>query len=307
MQIIVVSDHSAKTRTITLGPLQLASGAVALLLGALVIAGLLFVLTMRHATELRLPFVQDLALAVQQQEAARTETVMRENLNLMASKLGAMQAEVLRLDYLGKRLADLAGIKKQELFESGEGGPLVDTGPLSRDTLQREIEGLASRIDLRADALNVIESHLMARRVESELLPSLTPVQGVHWMGSPFGSRIDPITGLRARHEGIDFAAEKGTPVVASAGGVVVAAEYHHAYGNLIEVDHGNGFTSRYAHLSKRVAVEGQLVRRGDLIGRVGSTGRSTGPHLHFEVRYKGVAQNPRRFIRRDDNLASRS
>jgi murein DD-endopeptidase MepM/ murein hydrolase activator NlpD len=118
------------------------------------------------------------------------------------------------------------------------------------------------------------------------------------WSVSSFGWRIDPFTGQNAMHEGIDFIAGIGAPVFAAAAGVVIAAEHHSQYGKMVEIDHGNDFITRYAHASKLLVKRGELVQRGRKIAEVGSTGRSTGPHLHFEVRYRGVAQNPAKFLR---------
>jgi murein DD-endopeptidase MepM/ murein hydrolase activator NlpD len=127
-------------------------------------------------------------------------------------------------------------------------------------------------------------------------MPTIPPVD-VRWNASSFGWRLDPFTGQNAMHEGIDFLSETGTPIHAAAGGLVVAAEYHHQYGWMLDIDHGNDFTTRYAHTSKLLVKAGDVVRRGQTVAEVGSTGRSTGAHLHFEVRYKGVAQNPNRFL----------
>jgi len=134
-------------------------------------------------------------------------------------------------------------------------------------------------------------------------VPTEQPVAGVR-IGSPFGFRIDPITGDSALHTGLDFPAETGTPIVAAAGGVVIAQEYHAAYGNMVEIDHGNELVTRYAHASRTHVRKGDIVKRGQLIAEVGSTGRSTGPHLHFEVWVSGVPQNPRRFLEAGQNLA---
>jgi murein DD-endopeptidase MepM/ murein hydrolase activator NlpD len=127
-------------------------------------------------------------------------------------------------------------------------------------------------------------------------MPTIPPVEG-SWSASSFGWRIDPITGMQAMHEGMDFIADTGTPIVAAAGGLVTVAESHHQYGLMVEIDHGNDFTTRYAHASRVFVKVGDLVQRGRKVAEVGSTGRTTGPHLHFEVRYKGVAQNPARFL----------
>jgi murein DD-endopeptidase MepM/ murein hydrolase activator NlpD len=127
-------------------------------------------------------------------------------------------------------------------------------------------------------------------------MPTVRPVD-VDWNASSFGWRIDPITGQNAMHEGVDFLVDTGTPIHAAADGLVVVAEFHPQYGNVVDIDHGNDFVTRYAHASKLLVKAGDLVQRGAIVAESGSTGRSTGPHVHFEVRYKGVAQNPNRFL----------
>jgi murein DD-endopeptidase MepM/ murein hydrolase activator NlpD len=123
-------------------------------------------------------------------------------------------------------------------------------------------------------------------------------------VGSRFGFRIDPFTGEKAMHTGLDFPAEVGTPILAAAGGVVIVQEYHAAYGNMVEIDHGNGLITRYAHASATFVKKGDIVKRGQKIASVGSTGRSTGPHLHFEVWVSGVPQDPQRFLAAGEDLA---
>ena len=141
-----------------------------------------------------------------------------------------------------------------------------------------------------------LQTLLMQNQLSRGLLPSSVPIEnGVYT--SNFGWRVDPFTGNSAMHEGVDFMAEPGTAIFASAGGVVVYADTHAQYGNMVEIDHGNDIVTRYAHASKLLVKAGQVVRRGDKVAEVGSTGRSTGNHLHFEVRYKGSAQNPVRFL----------
>jgi len=142
----------------------------------------------------------------------------------------------------------------------------------------------------------MIESQLLEDRIRKSLLPTSLPVEA-QWNASTYGWRLDPFTGERALHEGVDFQAQVGTDIVAAAGGVVVTAAYHPAYGNLVEIDHGNDLVTRYAHASRLLVKTGTVVKRGQKIAEVGSTGRSTGPHLHFEVRANGVAQNPGRFL----------
>ena len=217
----------------------------------------------------------------------------------------------MRLDSLGERISKNSGIsvpKSENNGKNGEGngkngrgGPLINPSlPLSANELQREIDRLATFLEQRSDSLTALESQLMERRIKTTLLPTIVPIRADH-IGSTFGRRLDPIAGVGAMHEGIDFVADPGTRIIASAGGVVLIAEHHPQYGNMIEIDHGNEFSSRYAHLSKLKVKAGQIVKRGREIGASGNTGRSTGPHLHFEVRFKGVAQNPARFLQEQE------
>ena len=231
---------------------------------------------------------------------------MRDNISSMAVKLGEMQAHILRLDAIGDRVSKLSGIPaaKSEAPKPGAGGPLVaPSAPLQPEALQREIERLSLEVELRSEALNALESQLMEKRIKNVLLPTQMPIRDAY-IGSTFGRRVDPIAGVSALHEGIDFVADVGTPVFASAGGVVRVAEFHPQFGYMVEVDHGNDFVSRYAHLSKFDVRAGQLVRRGQVIAASGNSGRSTGPHLHFEVLFKGAAQNPARFLKMDGQYA---
>jgi len=302
VQIIVVSNRLTNARSLTLSTPQLLLGAgLVVILSSMLALGVLY-LSLRHASELRLPYLQQLVLAAQEEEARRAESYMRDNLNAMAVRLGQMQAQLVRLDSLGERLATLAGIKPSEFRFSelpGRGGALPAGYPvknLSMQDFQKELEQISRQMENRSDTLGILESQLFDAAVKRKLMPTMQPVE-TSWSASSFGWRIDPFSGMQAMHEGVDFIAEVGTPIVAAAGGIVIAAEYHHQYGNLVEIDHGNHFTTRYAHASKMMVKAGDVVHRGSKIAEVGATGRTTGPHLHFEVRYKGVAQNPTRFL----------
>ena len=302
MHIILVSNRLTRARTLTLTTAHVLAGAVALAGMVIMLTIALFYVSVRHAAHIRLPMVESLVLSAQQDQMRKTEGFLRENLNAMAVKLGQMQAQLMRLDALGERLSGLAGFKPQE-FRFGEvpgrGGAvstLSQAHDLSLDEFSRQLDALSKQMESRTDYLGILESSLFDARVKRKLMPTTTPVEG-SWNASSFGWRIDPITGQHALHEGIDFIADVGTPVFAAAGGVVVFAEYHTQYGNMVEIDHGNDFITRYAHASKLLVKVGEVVRRGRKIADVGSTGRSTGPHLHFEVRYKGVPKNPARFL----------
>jgi len=266
------------------------------------LAALLHVFALRFAVDLKVPYLQSVLLSSQHEQNEKTESYLRENLNALAVKLGEMQAQLMRLDTLGERLAKVAGFKPQDLMFGelpGRGGapstlPQYD---LSLGELTRQLDGLTRRLDDRGDILGVLESSLTLDSARKKLPPTMLPVQG-GWYSSNYGWRIDPFTGQRAFHDGIDVIAELGTTVYAAAGGVVVYSDWHPQYGNMIEIDHGNDLITRYAHASKRLVKVGDLVLRGAKVAEVGSTGRATGTHLHFEVRQRGAPVNPAQFLR---------
>jgi lysostaphin len=233
-------------------------------------------------------------------EVARNEQFVRDNVSALARRMGEMQAQLMRLDALGERIAKIAGIRPEEFnFRElpGRGGPAPVNGrSMTLDELNTEMERIAKGVANRQDYMDVIQSELTAAQVRRALLPQNTPVmQG--FVGSSYGMRTDPFTGQLAMHAGVDFAAPIGTPVFAAAGGVVISAEMHPVFGNAVTIDHGNDLATLYAHASKLVVKVGDIVKRGQKIAEVGTTGRSTGPHLHFEVHVKGVPQNPSKFL----------
>lgn len=267
----------------------------------ILLSSLFSYLTVRHAAEVRLPFLKDMLRVITLEDSERSKEFVRENLKVMAVKMGEMQARLTRLDTLGERVAAMTGIKPQDItpppaVRDGRGGPLIRAGVPDEARLHQALEDLANQLDTRSDTFSLLESRLFEERVRRNMLPTSLPID-TEWNASAFGWRTDPFTGEMALHEGVDFSAEVGTPIRAAAAGVVVSADRHPEYGNLIEIDHGNDMSTRYAHASKLLVAPGTVVRRGQVIALVGTTGRSTGPHLHFEVRFKGVAQNPNRFL----------
>ncbi len=289
MDIIIVSNRFAKAYSITLGGRHL-------LMAALLAGGLLF--AAGFAVQRSNAGTQPITLVDGQQ---KQQSYMHEGLNAMAVRLGQMQAQLLRLDTLGARLAKLNGMKPQEFnFDQppAQGGPYVPAmqQDISLESLNQQLDRLSALLNDRNDKLVALETLQLQNRLNKKLLPSRTPViAGMH--SSNFGWRIDPFTGQNAMHEGVDFMVPEGTPIQASAGGIVVYSDFHPQYGKMVEIDHGNDIVTRYAHASSLLVKVGEVVRRGQEIARVGSTGRSTGSHLHFEVRYKGIAQNPQRFL----------
>lgn len=302
MQIIVIPNRLAKARSLNVSTRHLvASLFVALALLVAMTVGLYWV-TFRFATDIKVPLVQQLVLSAQQGEAERARQFVQQNLNAMAVKLGEMQAQLTRLDALGERLSARAGLRPQEFRFSelpGLGGAsptLLPPQNLTQVELNERLQALSRDVESRSDMLGVLEAKLFDEAIRKKLRPTLFPVSAPY-NSSGFGMRIDPITGQRAMHEGIDFLAERGTPIHAAADGVVSFAGYHRQYGYMIDVDHGNDLVTRYAHCSKLFVKVGDIVQRGLKLALVGSTGRTTGPHLHFEVRFKGVPQNPMRFL----------
>ena len=276
----------------------------AIFLGAVLCAtALLYFITFRYAGSI--PFLSQQATSHQGGSAPDSNQYLKENLAAMSVKLGQMQAQLLRLDALGERVQGLAGVKPEEFnFKEIPGtGGIEPTNVndrtshvLSMAEFEQALAGMSRDIGYRADYMNVVETTLMNDKIKAKLLPTNQPVR-VNYNSSSFGWRLDPFTGHSAFHEGLDFPAVTGTPIVAAAAGVVIAAEYHPAYGNMLDIDHGNDIITRYAHTSKLLVAVGDIVRRGQHIADIGSTGRSTGPHLHFEVRIKNVAQDPRKFL----------
>jgi len=300
MQVILL-HHRFSARTVTLNHWHLGALALGFLAAVLLAASLLYYVTLRYAHRLDIPLVKDAIAAAALADAERKDRYIKENLAAMAVRLGQMQAQLTRLDALGERVQGLAGVKPEEFnFREPppQGGPESESPdePLSMNEFQRLLDVLARDVEYRADYMNVVESSLMNYKIRTRLLPTVQPVN-VGYRASGFGWRVDPFTGRGTRHEGIDFAAPAGTPIRAAAGGVVITAKRHYQYGNMIDIDHGNDIVTRYAHASRLHVKAGDIVRRGQHIADVGSTGRSTGAHLHFEVLVKGAPQNPHKFL----------
>lgn len=302
MQIILIPDRLAKTKTVNISVFHLVFAAIGGSVILVAMTAALYWVTLRFAVELRVPVLHQFVVAVQKSENDRGREFVQQNLNAMAVKLGEMQAQLTRLDALGERLSSLAGFKPQD-FRFGEspglGGATSTSLPaqnLSLKEFSERVTEVSRTVESRTDMLGVLEAQLFEQAVKKKLMPTMMPVSAP-FNASGFGIRIDPITGQQAMHEGIDFIADVGTPVVAAAGGVVQFAGFHPQYGYMVDIEHGNDLVTRYAHLSKQLVMEGDVVQRGRRIGEVGSTGRSTGPHLHFEVRFKGSPQNPTRFL----------
>lgn len=319
MQLIITDARLARSRCLRLPVWGLLLG-LALLFAAGGATALLLQPSWREAAATaqqgaadaaETPVLQIAAAAPDPLEQERAQ--MRQDMDEMARRLGDMQARLVQLQSLSDRVAELAGVPAPSApftpasvadspallsgFAGGAGGPLVGDAPLERQELQHLMALMDARITAQADFLTVAEDQLFNDFLDRRMIPTTRPLPG-RAVGSGFGTRIDPFTGRKAQHMGLDFQAPVGTPILAAAGGIVITHEYHHAYGHMLEIDHGNNLITRYAHASRLLAQRGDVVRRGDKIAEVGSTGRSTGAHLHFEVLLNGQQQNPQRFLK---------
>jgi len=297
VHFIITDAWAAKTRSVHLSGTRLLLAFSALSLAMMLVAAGLYHLVFLKGARDGWPVVNSLLALTVRGEFEQRDRFMRENIDSMARKLGEMQAKLVQLDALGERVSGLAGVNTADLkVAPGRGGALVSGRPLSLDELQAALSELDQVAGSRVDVLTVVESRLLDQKIRTMMMPTQRPVAIGH-VGSAFGWRIDPLTGRQALHTGLDFEANTGTTIMAASGGVVITQEMHPAYGNMVEVDHGNGIITRYGHASKVFVHRGDLVKRGQKLAEVGTTGRSTGPHLHFEVLVGGIPQDPQKFL----------
>ncbi len=257
-----------------------------------------------------------LPMSEQVSQASRDSGFLRENLGVLATKLGDLQARIIEMDGLGKRVAEAAGVTYTDpeiqtaLDETESAAPVmdyIDADPVSFESpqgLEYHLETLQRQVSAQMDWFSMLDMALTRRTGLEASLPTVAPVS-YPYLSSSFGWRRHPITGRHVMHEGLDFAAPTGTPIHSASGGVVTWAASKRGYGKLVEINHGNGLVTRYAHASKLLVKRGDLVEKGQLIAKVGSTGRSTGPHLHFEVRMAGHPLDPTLFLARPDPTPS--
>lgn len=242
----------------------------------------------------------------------------QKHLDAYAVQMGELQARIMRLDAQSERLAKLAGEKKSAapLTQSNapslnapslnsplskpsaanRGGPLVLSSPYTEMDLQKHIAELTARVEFETEYLSELEATLLQQSMLKGVLPNRSPIRAA-FNSSSYGWRIDPFNGNKAFHEGLDFSANAGAPIFAAAGGIVSAAETMPDYGKIVIVSHGSGLETRYAHTSKILVKVGERVEKGQVVALVGNTGRSTGPHLHYEIRLNGNALDPRKYL----------
>ena len=243
------------------------------------------------------------ALRAQQAEVAQLKSQLQDRVDALSMRLGVMNAHVIRLDALGKRLTQMAHINSHEFDfdddppQGGSESDGVGRGAQVPD-LTSMIDDLGRRIDQRSGQFAALENVILGRQLSLEIKPSGRPVRE-GYISSYFGERMDPFNGEDAFHKGVDFASDAGTDVLAVASGIVTWAGPREGYGNLVELNHGNGYVTRYGHAARTLVTVGDEVERGQAVAVVGSTGRSTGPHVHFEVLKDGRQIDPMAFVGR--------
>jgi murein DD-endopeptidase MepM/ murein hydrolase activator NlpD len=241
-------------------------------------------------------------LRLQRATLDRTRAAVEDQVGALATRVGRMQAQLIRLDALGRQLTEVAKLDRGEFnFDRppAVGGPRSETGagPVV-PALDEMLDTVGAAIDDRGRQLTTLQNLILTRELARQIVPGGRPVES-GYISSLYGQRTDPFDGRNAFHQGLDFAGTAGTRVLAVADGIVSHAGVDGGYGRLVEITHGNGYVTRYAHNAKLLVQQGQTVKRGDPIALMGSTGRSTGPHLHFEVLRDGRPVNPLSFVRR--------
>lgn len=306
MQIILVSRARKLPKTLDLADRRLRWKLFSVLAAAVfgcVGIGVALALTVASPRDRALTEIRDLQQQIKQQntQLGGVRQDAQRSLDALAVKLGQLQAQSTRLNALGERLVQVGKLDDGEFNfdQSPAVGGVEDVSGSAYalpPMLDSSINQLASQLDTQQAQLSALQSLLLDARIESNLKPTGMPVPG--YISSYFGARADPFDGRSARHTGIDIATPLGTPVHAVAEGMVTYAGVRSGYGNVVEIDHGNGYMTRYAHNSALDVHPGQHVQVGDVIAQAGSTGRSTGSHVHFEVWYGGRVVNPLAFVR---------
>ena len=240
---------------------------------------------------------------MQQQEMLNQISSEHEtNINALAARLAELTAASTRLDALGERLVQLGQLDPEE-FDFNQappvGGPemIISDGQSNATAMSQSVDRLSQVLRSQFARLDALQLLLLDRNLENERTPAGWPVSS-GWISSGFGERNDPFTGKRAQHEGVDFAGTKGSEILGVASGVVIWSGSRQGFGNLLEIDHGNGYVTRYAHNDELLVKVGDGITVGQIIAKMGETGRASSPHVHFEVLHNGKHVNPNKFVK---------
>lgn len=306
MNIVLMTRSKGYSGLVTLCKkkvLALVLGIFVILPGGLMYAGYSMGVSYMQSNPDELAVAMQSELDTQRLQISEVTRSAEENMNALALKLGQLQSHVIRLDALGSRLTKMAKLDKGEFdFENppAQGGPVgindADAKAMEVPDFVKSLQGLTAQLEDRAQQMSVLETMIMTRNLQAEVMPTGRPITR-GWLSSYFGLRTDPFTGRRVHHSGIDFAGKMDSDIVSVAAGVVTFSGKRSGYGNLVEVNHGNGYVTRYGHCKENLVRVGQTIKKGELIAKMGTTGRSTGPHVHFEVMRNGRHVDPKRYI----------
>ena len=300
--ILVPNSRHGKGRNTTLSHRHL----ILISLVVLVALPALLGVVAYHAQDMVSAYNADSRIAAQRRELAAQRTAVVEtrrkteaHLNALAQRLGQMQAQLMRLNALGSRLTRMAGLDAREFnftVEAAMGGPEKSVSSANPPELMDSLDRLTREIERQQERLSALENLLLDRKLNAAVTPSGWPTEG-GWISSGFGLRADPFNGHQSQHDGVDIASNMGSPILAVGDGVVSHSGDKAGYGLLVEITHESGLTTRYAHTRAILVRVGDRVQKGQAIAQIGTSGRSTGPHLHFEVVRNGTPVNPMRYL----------
>ncbi|MDK8464513.1 M23 family metallopeptidase [Marinobacter sp. SS13-12] len=308
MNIILVGKRHGKSRAVSINA-PVAAGLVFIVTALLALAGWSGYQVALGQVETTEPAESELVaewrskLTEQRDELAQIEQNVQQQVDALTLRLGEMQGRLLRLDALGQRFVE-SGLVASDEFDFDQpaavGGPedSLDGDSYTAPELTGMIDQLARRIEDREQQLRMLDMVTSRQKLEKELYVQGRPITW-GWLSSKYGYRSDPFNGKRTWHAGVDLAGKEGSDIISVAGGVVTYADERYGYGNLVEVDHGDGLVTRYAHAKTIKVKVGDVVQKGEVLALMGSTGRSTGPHVHFEVIRNGKSENPETYIKR--------
>lgn len=307
MNIIFITGSKKKRFNISLGVVGLSSVCVCLfvIIAAFLYSGYYY--AFNQSAEILQSIRSEtssewqIELQSQHEELESLKLNSEKSLDAMASRLSIMQGHVMRLDALGSRLSKMAEINDLEFGVDntpGMGGP--DNNKVSDSInvidFMNQLKAMEMVINDRQEKLSAIETLLVNRSLQEQIMPEGHPA-AAGWMSSLYGYRNDPVTGKREFHGGLDFAGKRGTPIASIAAGIVTWSGPRYGYGNIVEISHGGGYVTRYAHNEKNLVNVGEKVEKGEVIATMGNSGRSTGTHVHFEVLHNGKSVNPRKYV----------
>lgn len=301
MQLMWVSGPTGNVRTVSVTAKKMLIGIGGVALALVTLGFMLYLVGFKIAIEVRPELARSLGGVTTKAEQQRMESVYRERLSKLEGMLRSTAQEVRQLETLKNQFMELATPasvrEKRNTAEDGKGGPLLPPTrplPLNNQPLDVAFDAVVQELGQFHKTVGGLPDHWARDLHRLRAFPTGMPLMpGSFRLSSGFGMRSDPFTGMIGRHDGLDFTSPHGAPILATADGVVTRSGWEDSYGNIVEITHAEGFTTRYAHISTRIVKEGQHVKRGDRIAEVGSTGRSTGPHLHYEVFHQGRVINP--------------